>query len=273
MLRLAALLVRAFRRRAGVLLQLGRGGERGGAQDRTQGDRAHADRGARGRASTAARSAPSPPPASPGSGRASGRSSRGSPSRGRTTSSRSRQRVAPGGELAAILLEPVLGEGGVLPLEDGLRPGSGRARPRGRSTSLRRRGTGRARPHGDVLRLRAARHRAGSRDAREGPRQRPADRRAARSGSGSPTRSGRATTARRSAAIRSPPRLRAPSCEAIDDALLENVAARGAQLVGGSREALRRARGARARPAPGGPSRPRRVAGRRRVPRAEGSSC
>ena len=68
-------------------------------------------------ASTAGRSARSPRPASRGSGRASARSSPASRSRARTTSSRSRRRLLPRGDTALILLEPVLGEGGVIPLE------------------------------------------------------------------------------------------------------------------------------------------------------------
>ena len=154
--------------------------------------------------------------------------------------------VAPGGELAAILLEPVLGEGGVLPLEEGfVRAAAEIAREVG-ALLCRRRGTGRARPHRDVLRLRAARHRAGPRDAGEGARQRPADRRAARSGRGRRRdRPGRPRLDVR----RQPGRVGGCVRRRGGDrrcAARERRRARSAAR-GGSREAPGRARGARAR--------------------------
>ena len=69
--------------------------------------------------STAGRSEHCPRRGSPANGRGSARSSPASPSPGRTTWSRSRLRSSPGGELAIIILEPVLGEGGVVPLDEG----------------------------------------------------------------------------------------------------------------------------------------------------------
>ena len=88
--------------------------------------------------------------------------------------------VTPGGDVALIMLEPVLGEGGVVPLERGVRAGGCRDRSRDGRAALRRRGPGRDGPHRDVLRPRAARDRARSRDAGEGAGERASDRRAPR---------------------------------------------------------------------------------------------
>ena len=85
----------AVRGRAGVLLQLGRRGERGGAQDRAQGDGQNPDRRARGRLPRADARRALAPPASRPSGRASARSCPASRSPARTTSSRSRPRSRP----------------------------------------------------------------------------------------------------------------------------------------------------------------------------------
>ena len=170
MLRLAGAPRRALRRRAGVLLQLGRRGERGGAQDRAQGDRPHADRRARGRLPRPhARRALGHRPAGEVGGLRPARARRLA-SRGRTTSSRSRRRSRRPATRALILLEPVLGEGGVIPLEPAfVQAAAELAREVGALLCVDEVQTGHG-PHRDVLRLRAARHRARPRHARQGPR-------------------------------------------------------------------------------------------------------
>ena len=92
MLRLAGLSVGEAPRGAGVLLQLRCRGERGGAQDRPQGNRPLTDRRARGRLSRAYSRRPLRRPDSRRNGKASDRCSPASPSRSRTTSSHSRPR-------------------------------------------------------------------------------------------------------------------------------------------------------------------------------------
>ena len=146
--RLAAL--RPLRRSAGVLLQLGRRGGRGGAEVRTQGDReggrrrpggwlprAHLGRtlgdGAAGQA-RAVRAAPS------------GCSLR--PAERRRRAPRGRRR---GGRAHPARADTRRGRGH--PARCGLRGSGGRAAP----PPLPRRGADRCGPHGDVLRLRAAR--------------------------------------------------------------------------------------------------------------------
>ena len=127
-----------------------------------------------------------------------------------------------------------------------VRAGGGRARARDRRAALRRRGAGRDGPHGDVLRLRAARHPARSRHARQGPRQTGCRWARCSPASGPRRASCPATTARRSAAIPSP---LPPPCavvEAIDDELLAHVRERGAQLAAGL-EALPAVRAVRGR--------------------------
>ena len=88
--------------------------------------------------------------------------------------------LAPAGDTALLLLEPVLGEGGVIPLEPDFAQAAAELALRSRRAALRRRGAGRDGPDGDVLRLRAARDRARPRHARQGPRERAADGGAAR---------------------------------------------------------------------------------------------
>ena len=100
---------------------------------------------------------------------------------------------------------------------------------------------------GHVLRPRAARRQARARRARQGARQRPADRLPARRRRGAAAASRPATTPRRSAATRSRAPPPAPSCDAIDDELLEHVARdRRAGSPPGSRAlpAVREVRGA-----------------------------
>ena len=118
--------------------------------------------------------------------------------------------AAPGAELAAIVLEPILGEGGVVPLEeafvraaaeiarevgallwvDEVQTGLGRTAPSSRSSSSGSSRTSSRWPRGWAT------------ASRSGPSS---------SGTRSRARSAPATTARRSAAIRSPPPPRAPS--------------------------------------------------------------
>jgi acetylornithine/N-succinyldiaminopimelate aminotransferase len=140
--------------------------------------------------------------------------------------------VAPGGELAAILLEPVLGEGGVLPLEEGfVRAAAEIAREVGALLCLDevQAGLGRtgtffayeqlglepdlvtlAKGLGNGLPIGALLVREGVADA-IGP------------GDHGSTFGGNPVASAAACAV----------VEAIDDALLENVAARGAQLAGG----------------------------------------
>ena len=85
---------------------------------------------------------------------------------------------AVGDDTALVLLEPILGEGGVVPLEPRLRRGRGGAR----RPALLRRDPGRHGSDRVLLRIRAARREAGPRDDGEGARERAADRGAARGG-------------------------------------------------------------------------------------------
>ena len=98
----------------------------------------------------------------------------------RTTSSRSRPRSHPAADTALILLEPVLGEGGVIPLEPAFAQAAAELALEVGALLVRRRGAGGHGPHGNVLRARAARHPARPRDARQGPRKWAAHWRAAR---------------------------------------------------------------------------------------------
>ena len=139
--------------------------------------------------------------------------------------------VAPGGELAAIMLEPVLGEGGVLPLEEGFVQAAAEiAREVGALLCVDEVQAGLGRT-GTFFAYEQLGHRAGPRDAREGARQRA-------------SRSARSSSATGVADAIGPgdhgstfggnPVACAAACavvEAIDDALLENVAARGEQLA------------------------------------------
>ena len=150
--RVAAL--RPLRRRAGVLLQLGRGGGRGGAQVRTQGDREGRRRRPGGWLPRAHARARSRRRASPPSARRSSRSSRACASSSRTTSTRSAR--------------PSTGRSGSsCSSRSSARAASSRstagfvaAAAELASASLPRRGADRGRPDGDVLRLRAARRAA-----------------------------------------------------------------------------------------------------------------
>ena len=108
--------------------------------------------------------------------------------------------------VAAVLLEPMQGEGGVNPATaeylQGVRAAVRRARPAVHG----RRGPDRLRPHRPLVRLPARRHRARRRDDGQGARQRLPDRRGAGPSATSPPPSSPATTAAPTAARRSPPR-------------------------------------------------------------------
>ena len=158
-------------------------------------------------------------------------------------------RAAASDDVGLVLLEPVLGEGGVIPLEPAVPRRRGGARRRARRAARVRRGADRDGPHRQLLRVRAARRAAAARHAREGARERPADRLPARR-----RRSGRrvrspATTARRSAATPSSCAAAVAVCDAIDDELLAAGARERRTAAGGSRLAAGCGRRARRGPA------------------------
>ena len=166
-------------------------------------------------------------------------------------------------ETAAIVLEPVQGEGGVHPLPPGRSP-----RPASSPTSTARCSSStRSRPASAAVASSSpgskARRQAGRGHAREGPRERPADRRPARL-----RRRSRRLRARRSRVdLRRQPRLCAAACavvDTLDDALLSHVRSVGAELAAGLAP-LRR--GARPRPAARRRARPPGRPGRRCGPR------
>ena len=169
----------AFRRRAGVLLQLRRRGERGGAEGRAKGDGPAADRRAR-------RRLPRPNDGSALRDRSALEVGGIRATRPRVlVREAQRRRVARGRRRSRW--RPRRDHARARPRR-GRRPPARRLvrrRRRGDRTGARRaprprRGPGGARAYRDVLRIRAARHRARPRDAGEGPRERAADRRAAR---------------------------------------------------------------------------------------------
>ena len=142
---LAAAAVGPLRRRAGLLLQLGRGGGRGGAQVRAQGDRQARDRRARGLVPRPhARRARRDRPAGEARGVRAARAGRHVRARERR---RRRSRRRSGRRRGCILLEPIQGEGGVHPLDAGVRRRRARARRRARRAARLRRGADRRRPH------------------------------------------------------------------------------------------------------------------------------
>ena len=138
-----------------------------------------------------------------------------------------RRRGRSDGDVGLILLEPILGEGGVIPLDAEFVRGSRAGRELGALLCFDEVQTGR-RPHGHVLRLRAARassptssrSRRGSRNGLPIGALLVARRRRRRD-------SARATTARPSAATRSSCAAACAVVEAIDDELLANVARAG----------------------------------------------
>ena len=116
--------------------------------------------------------------------------------------------LADPGDIAAIVVEPIQGEGGYLVPPAGwlgeLRDLCTRARHRAR----RRRGAERSRAHRADVGRRARRHRARRAPRGQGPRQRPAARRRDRTRASSCARGVRASTARPSAGTRSRARRR-----------------------------------------------------------------
>ena len=134
--------VRPLRRRAGVLLQLRHRGGRGRDQVGAQGDRPKPGSSRSKARSTAARWARSRSPASRRSAR---RSSRSCPGVRFATPETLADAVGP--DTAAILLEPVQGEGGVRPLAAETLERGARARRRARRAARLRRGADRRRPH------------------------------------------------------------------------------------------------------------------------------
>jgi acetylornithine/N-succinyldiaminopimelate aminotransferase len=87
-----------------------------------------------------------------------------------------------GDDTGLILLEPVLGEGGVHPLTPEFLAAARELCVGTRRGPLLRRDPDRSRPHRELLRLGAARRQAGHPHAGEGACERPADRRARRHG-------------------------------------------------------------------------------------------
>ena len=181
-------------RRQGVLLQLGRRGQRGGDQARAQG----AARAATSSSSTAR---------STGAPTARCRRRRRRPSRRRSRRwcrlrasrrSRRRSRAAVDEGTAAVLLEPIQGESGVHVLSEELLASRARGLRRARRGADLRRGPVRDGPHGHAVGLRADGRRARRDHEREGARRRPADRRARHRRAARRRASRPATTARRS---------------------------------------------------------------------------
>ena len=149
----------------------------------------------------------------------------------------------------------------------------GRDRARGRCAALGRRGADGARPHRDVLRVRAARARARPRHARQGPRQRSADRRAARARTAPPAAIGPGD---HGSTFGGNPVAAAAACavvEAIDAELLEQVAAAGRSARGRTARAPGRAGGARPRADARGRRSTATRPGRRRLRGTRGCSC
>ena len=195
-------------RRTGVPVQLRRGGERGGAEARAQ---------ARARRRTTERRrargvVPRTDDRDARRDRAAGearavRTARGlGPVRAAERRRRARRGVR-AGRRGAVLLEPILGEGGIVALDESLPPRRARRCDATERCSPPTR-CRRARPDRQVARPGGVGRRADVVDAGEGARRRAADRRPRRAARTS--RSDRASTARRSAAVpcRRPPRSR-----------------------------------------------------------------
>ena len=170
----------------------------------------------------------------------------------------------------SILLEPILGEGGVVPLDADFVRGRreiAASRRRSSASTRCRPGVGRT---GTFFAFEQLGVRARSRDARQGTRQRPADRRAARRRRRRRRASCRATTR---STFGGNPVACAAACavvDAVDDELLAQRAGRSGRRLATRCAAIpRRARGARPRPARSASTLDRPVArGRGHLPRA-----
>ena len=160
--------------------------------------------------------------------------------------------------VAAVMLEPVQGEGGVNPATPEYLRAVRQAVRRARSVADPRRSADRARPDRSVVRLRAQRHPPRHRHDGQGARQRRADRRVLGARRGRRPRSDRATTQRPSAANRSP---RAPHSQCSTSWNASRCPRARSEPAPGSRTALRgaprRRRRARPRPAARGRARGR----------------
>ena len=134
---------------------------------------------------------------------------RAGPLRRRTAT---RRRCAPQStaRTAAVILEPTLGEGGVVPPPAGLPRRGARGLRRAGALLDRRRGAERHRPHRPLVRQSGRGRAPGRHHPRQGPRRRAADRRLPRRRRRRRAVRCRATTAARSAAIRCPARRRSP---------------------------------------------------------------
>ena len=159
---------------AGVLLQLRHRGQRGRLQDHPA-DRPHQDRRRRGRL-------PRPHDGLAGAdrpaGQAGARSSRcpaTSPTCPTATSTRWPRAVDD--DTAAVFLEPIMGEGGVVVPAAGYLAAAREITSRARRAAGPRRGADRRRPHRRLLRPPARRHHPRRRHAGQGSRRRAADRR------------------------------------------------------------------------------------------------
>ena len=169
-------------------------------------------------------------------------------------------------ETAAVVLEPIQGEAGVVVPPAGLPGRRPRDHPRQRRPALARRGADRHRPHRRLVRRRRRRPRR--RHRRQGPRRRHPDRRLHRPRRGRRPCSSPATTAPPSAATRSPAPPRWPSstpsrrrgCSTtpptVGERLRAGLAADDAGHRGPRPRAARRARPVRARCPPRWPLRP-----------------
>ena len=149
---------------------------------------------------------------------------------------------------AAVIIEPIQGEGGIHPTRRRAAARGARGVRRARRAARVRRDPVRHGPHRHALGLAAARRRARRDDRGQGARRRAADRRLHHPPEATPTCSSPATTARRSPAARWSPRRANAVLDVVDgaEASWRAVRAAGERLAGGL--ARPRPRRARARP-------------------------